>query len=134
MSSSEASVHRKSWAGAPSGFYAVEAAGLRWLAEATPHGGARVAEVMAAAEDHIDLTTLEPSRPTPEAETCRSWFTPLEDSSPARLVDDVYDLRRWTVEDEAGTPVDSIGVYVVDRSGSGRSTPPAVEPVGASRS
>ena len=67
MSSSEASVHRKSWAGAPSGFYAVEAAGLRWLAEATPHGGARVAEVMAAAEDHIDLTTLEPSRPTPEA-------------------------------------------------------------------
>lgn len=33
----------KRWDGAPAGFFAVEAAGLRWLAQAQIHGGVRVA-------------------------------------------------------------------------------------------
>jgi fructosamine-3-kinase len=40
---------------------------LRWLAEATAHGGARVAEVKAEADDHIDLALLRPAAPTREA-------------------------------------------------------------------
>ncbi len=67
MSSSATAVHRKSWAGAPPGFFEVEAAGLRWLAEATPHGGARVVDVLEAADDHLELALLQPRRPTLEA-------------------------------------------------------------------
>ena len=44
------------------GFYAVEAAGLRWLAAAGP-GSARVATVIAVDHDQIVLERLEPSRP-----------------------------------------------------------------------
>jgi fructosamine-3-kinase len=61
------SVHRKSWPGAPAGFFAVEAAGLRWLAEAEAAGGATVVAVHDVADDHIDLDRLVPGRPTPEA-------------------------------------------------------------------
>jgi len=43
-------------------FYAVEAAGLRWLAAAGP-GSARVATVVEVDDDHIALERLEPSRP-----------------------------------------------------------------------
>ena len=60
-------VHRKSWSAAPPGFYAVEAAGLRWLAEATAYGGAHVVDVRDVAEHHIDLARLRPARPTAEA-------------------------------------------------------------------
>ncbi|GAA2476842.1 fructosamine kinase family protein [Terrabacter carboxydivorans] len=59
--------HRKSWAAAPDGFFEVEAAGLRWLGEAQPLGGARVVEVRGVGPDHIDLERLHPARPTPEA-------------------------------------------------------------------
>ncbi|MGW5238776.1 fructosamine kinase family protein [Monashia sp. NPDC004114] len=67
VSSSATAVHRKSWAGAPPGFFAVEAAGLRWLAKAISRGGARVVDVKAEADDHLDLAVLHPSRPTLEA-------------------------------------------------------------------
>lgn len=53
-------MHRKARAGAPRGFFRCEAAGLRWLAAA---GGARVVEVLDAAEDHLDLVRLEPVPP-----------------------------------------------------------------------
>jgi fructosamine-3-kinase len=44
------------------GFYAVEAAGLRWLAAAGP-GSARVATVVAVDDHQIVLERLEPARP-----------------------------------------------------------------------
>lgn len=50
----------------PSDFYAVEAAGLRWLAEAGP-GSAAVVGVREVDEHQIVLDRLEPVRPTPEA-------------------------------------------------------------------
>jgi fructosamine-3-kinase len=59
--------HRKSWPGAPAGYYAAEAAGLRWLAEAQADGGAAVVEVHAVAEDHIDLELLVEVRATEAA-------------------------------------------------------------------
>lgn len=43
-------------------FYAAEAAGLRWLAEAGP-GGARVVEVLELGRDRIVLERLQPGRP-----------------------------------------------------------------------
>ncbi|HET7802009.1 MAG TPA: fructosamine kinase family protein [Humibacillus xanthopallidus] len=61
------SVHRKSWPGAPAGFFAVEAAGLRWLAEAEATGGATTVAVLDVAADHIDLARVLPGRPTPAA-------------------------------------------------------------------
>lgn len=44
---------------APDGFFATEAAGLRWLGEATESGGANVVEVLDANEDSLSLTRLE---------------------------------------------------------------------------
>lgn len=49
-------------AGAPPGFFAVEAAGLRWL---NVPGGAAVAEVLDVAADQLTLTRIAESRPTP---------------------------------------------------------------------
>ncbi|ROS30455.1 fructosamine kinase family protein [Cellulomonas sp. PhB150] len=57
-------VYRKQRPGAPAGFFACEAAGLRWLAAA---GGAPVVEVLGAGDDHLDLRRLEPVAPTREA-------------------------------------------------------------------
>ena len=59
-----APVHRKARAGAPSGFFACEAAGLRWVraADAVP-----VVEVLDVAEDHLDLVRLEPAPASPRA-------------------------------------------------------------------
>ena len=65
--SSTVSVHRKSWPGAPRGFFAVEAAGLRWLAEAEATGGATVVAVHDVGESHIDVARVRPGEPTPEA-------------------------------------------------------------------
>ena len=49
-------------------FYAVEAAGLRWLTAAGPNA-ARVAQVVAVDDHSIELERLEPTRPTrPTAE------------------------------------------------------------------
>ncbi|MEH3155495.1 MAG: fructosamine kinase family protein [Gordonia paraffinivorans] len=54
-----ADVHRKSRPGAPPDFFAAEAAGLRWLAEA----GAPVVEVLGVGSDHIDLRRLDHAAP-----------------------------------------------------------------------
>lgn len=48
---------------APKGFFAIEAAGLRWLAEAR---GVRVVEVLEVGEHHLTLERLQPGRPTAE--------------------------------------------------------------------
>ncbi|MCM0638260.1 fructosamine kinase family protein [Cellulomonas wangsupingiae] len=53
-------VHRKRRAGVPAGFFACEAAGLRWLAAA---GGVPVVEVLDVGADHLDLVRLTPVRP-----------------------------------------------------------------------
>ncbi|MGC5285661.1 fructosamine kinase family protein [Micromonospora sp. DT231] len=63
------SVFAKSWpedAGrpAPEGFFAAEAAGLRWLREA---GAIAVPEVIVALPDLLALDWVEPGEPTPEA-------------------------------------------------------------------
>jgi fructosamine-3-kinase len=61
-----ASVFTKSWPGGtpvPPGFFAAEAAGLRWLAEA----GAPVPEIIAELPDMLALSWLEPGRPTAAA-------------------------------------------------------------------
>ncbi len=50
--------YRKSWAGAPPGFYTVEAAGLRWLAEGASVRGTRIVEVRDVGDEHIDLEAL----------------------------------------------------------------------------
>lgn len=57
-------VHRKQRADAPAGFFACEAAGLRWLAAA---GGARVVEVLDVGEHHLDLVRLDDVAPTAAA-------------------------------------------------------------------
>ncbi len=49
----------------PSGMFAREAAGLRWLAE--PTGGVEVPDVLAVADDALVLRWVEPGRPTADA-------------------------------------------------------------------
>ena len=56
--------HRKHSATAPQGYFAWEAAGLRWLAEA---GGAAVVEVLDQGTEHLDLALLAAAPPTPAA-------------------------------------------------------------------
>ncbi|GAA4164419.1 fructosamine kinase family protein [Gryllotalpicola daejeonensis] len=51
---------------APEGFFESEAAGLRWLAEATEGGGARVVAVIDVSPAHIELERIHAARPTPE--------------------------------------------------------------------
>ncbi len=55
---------RKADATAPSGYFAWEATGLEWLRDA---GGARVVEVRARSDGHLDLERLVPVPPTREA-------------------------------------------------------------------
>jgi len=62
-----ADAYRKERADAPRGFFEAEAAGLAWLAEAEPAGGARVVRVLDVAPGRIDLERLRPSRPTRDA-------------------------------------------------------------------
>lgn len=52
---------------APPQFFAREAAGLRWLAEATPGGGVATAEVLAVDTDCLILDWVEAGRPNAEA-------------------------------------------------------------------
>ena len=52
---------------APADFFATEAAGLRWLAEAVPSGGADVPEVLAVEDDCLVLGWVESGKSTPEA-------------------------------------------------------------------
>ena len=56
------SVFRKQAAGVPDGYFAWEAAGLRWLAAA---GGVTVVEVLDVGAEHLDLARLESARPVP---------------------------------------------------------------------
>lgn len=56
--------HRKQSAAVPPGYFAWEAAGLRWLADAR---GAAVVGVLDAGPDHLDLPRLTPAPPTPAA-------------------------------------------------------------------
>ncbi|QCB93441.1 fructosamine kinase family protein [Cellulomonas shaoxiangyii] len=60
MAADASRVHRKARTGAPAGFFACEAAGLRWL---RVPGGARVVDVLDVADDHLDLVRLTPVRP-----------------------------------------------------------------------
>ncbi|HEY0249732.1 MAG TPA: fructosamine kinase family protein [Gryllotalpicola sp.] len=53
--------------GAPEGFFEAEAAGLRWLGEATGAGGARVVRVIAVAPGRIELERIRTIRPEPAA-------------------------------------------------------------------
>jgi len=62
-----ADAYRKERADAPRGFFEAEAAGLAWLAEAEPAGGARVVRVLDVAPGRIDLERLRPARPTRDA-------------------------------------------------------------------
>ena len=55
--------YRKESAHVPRGYFAWEAAGLRWLAEA---GGATVVEVLEVADHHLELPFLVPASPTRE--------------------------------------------------------------------
>ncbi len=52
---------------APPGFFAVEAAGLAWLAEASARGGAPVLEPLEVGEDRIVLPRVQEVPPTPAA-------------------------------------------------------------------
>jgi fructosamine-3-kinase len=56
-------VFRKGGAAVPAGYFRWEAAGLTWLAQAT--GGAATAEVLAVADDHLDLRRLAFANPGP---------------------------------------------------------------------
>jgi len=51
----------------PAGFFAAEAAGLGWLAEATATGGVPVPAVEAVTDDCLVLGWIEPGKPTVEA-------------------------------------------------------------------
>ena len=51
----------------PAGFFAAEADGLRWLAEATDGGGVPTPEVHAVADDCLVLGWIEPGRPSADA-------------------------------------------------------------------
>jgi fructosamine-3-kinase len=53
--------------GAPPGYFAWEASGLRWLADAAATGGAAVVEVLGEGPDHLDLARLVPAGATPLA-------------------------------------------------------------------
>ena len=55
--------HRKQSAAVPPGYFAWEAAGLRWLG-GPPSGGATVVEVLDEGPDHLDLARLTPAPPT----------------------------------------------------------------------
>jgi len=52
---------------APADFFRTEAAGLRWLREATRAGGVDVPDVLAVDDDALILEWVDPTRPTPEA-------------------------------------------------------------------
>ncbi|PIE27053.1 MAG: fructosamine kinase [Micrococcales bacterium] len=57
---------RKSSSGAPAGFFEIEAAGLRWLAQAQTAGGVRIARVLGVGPGWITLERLDSARATPD--------------------------------------------------------------------
>ncbi|MEJ6020179.1 fructosamine kinase family protein [Corynebacterium sp. H113] len=60
----EPAVHVKSHRGAPRGFFQCEAAGLRWLKEAEPAGGARVVDVVSIGRTELTLNRIVKSEAT----------------------------------------------------------------------
>lgn len=62
-----ASIFAKSYPQPPEGFFLTEAAGLRWLGEASAAGGAPVPEVIAALPELLALAWVEPGEPSPAA-------------------------------------------------------------------
>lgn len=60
-----AATFRKHRSGAPAGFFACEAAGLRWLAAAP--GGAAVVRVLAVHDDALELERVSPGTPSTAA-------------------------------------------------------------------
>jgi fructosamine-3-kinase len=64
--STGASALVKTRAHAPAHFFSVEAAGLRWLAEAQDAGGVACPAVLAVEEDCLIMEWVEPGRPSPE--------------------------------------------------------------------
>lgn len=61
------SVHRKTRAFAPQGFFACEAAGLRWMGAATAQGGPRVVKVIDVGNDYLDIENISSTSPTRKA-------------------------------------------------------------------
>ena len=57
----------KTHAHPPDGFFAAEAAGLRWLGEAAAHGGVPVPEVLAVDDGCLVLRWVEPGKVTADA-------------------------------------------------------------------
>jgi fructosamine-3-kinase len=55
---------RKERADAPALYFEAEAAGLGWLAEAVPLGGARIVDVLEVGAGFIELERIESARPT----------------------------------------------------------------------
>ena len=60
-------VFRKEGRDVPSGYFAWEAAGLRWLAAAEQDGGAAVVPVLEVGDHHLDLGRLASVAPTADA-------------------------------------------------------------------
>ena len=54
---------------APDGFFAAEAAGLRWLAEASPDGGAHVPDVLGVDHECLIIRWVEPGKNSVDAAT-----------------------------------------------------------------
>ncbi|ROS54848.1 fructosamine kinase family protein [Frigoribacterium sp. PhB24] len=67
--------YTKQRADAPAGFFEAGAAGLAWLAEATPRGGARTVGVRATSPGRIDLDPVREVPPT--AQAARAFGTAL---------------------------------------------------------
>jgi fructosamine-3-kinase len=114
-------VHRKSASRAPTGYFAWEAAGLRWLAAAPE--GVPVVEVLDVGSDHLDLRRLTQVVPTaaaaaelgtrlarthlsgataygspPPGWTGGGYFGPLHDPLPLRLEPHPTWGRFWAAE------------------------------------
>ena len=64
----------KQRAGAPSGFFATEAAGLRWLAAASADGGVDVVEVLDQDATSVTLERLDEARPSDGVDAAAARF------------------------------------------------------------
>ena len=62
----------KQWADAPPDFFGAEAAGLRWLAEATEHGGPHVPEVISVSRSEIHIERIDTAAWSARSPTRRS--------------------------------------------------------------
>jgi fructosamine-3-kinase len=67
----------KERADAPARFFEAEAAGLRWLGQATAGGGARVVHVVSVAEGRIELERVDDTRAGASVEAAREFGAAL---------------------------------------------------------